>query len=160
MTNFLTEICNIMSLNGVDYKTIKLTDDVVNRWDKVGFLSGLDNNLREKCALSLERMAAYIINEIGINEDGCIKGEKYNCIVAFPCIRRISTLLNDEIMPENIIKDLNRVSKWLYKENIIEEISDVCGYKVDLEAELVFLVVSGFVEQEIREEKYKVIKAY
>lgn len=160
MMKILENNGTIKSITDVDYKTIELNDDILKRWESIDLLDGLNDDLKKKCALSYERMAAYIFNEMEIdNEHGCIKGEEYNLFIAFPCVRRIVVILNDDIMPENVIRNLNRTSKWLFNENVIEKISEACGCRIDFEAELVLLVVSGFVERVISDGKYKIIKS-
>ncbi|MBP5723249.1 MAG: hypothetical protein J6X18_06725 [Bacteroidales bacterium] len=57
-------------------------DEVIERWNKLGFLQGLEGVLKEECAICFEKMALYLINEMK-EEDGFFEA------AAFPIIRRV-----------------------------------------------------------------------
>jgi hypothetical protein len=73
-------------------KVIK--EDTVNKWDKLGFLDGLNGQLKENMAQLYENQASHLINEAA-TADG---GGSFETVV-FPIIRRVfSKLLANEIV--------------------------------------------------------------
>lgn len=73
-------------------KVIK--EDTVNKWDKLGFLDGLNGQLKENMAQLYENQASHLINEAS-TADG---GGSFETVV-FPIIRRVfSKLLANDIV--------------------------------------------------------------
>ncbi|MBP5723041.1 MAG: hypothetical protein J6X18_05645 [Bacteroidales bacterium] len=62
----------------------KLYYDVVNRWERLGLLEGLETGVKEECAVCFERMAMYLIYEK--NPENC---DWIFETVVFPIIRRV-----------------------------------------------------------------------
>lgn len=135
--------------NGVDYKSIELNDKVISRWDKLGLLNGLDDDLKDKCALSYERLAAYAVNDEKECEDNT-----FLYAVMFPCVRYIVSILNDDIMPDEVIK---KVKIWC-KYDVIENLRNVINKEIDVESEIGVMVCASIVVDLIRDGKYKLDK--
>lgn len=67
---------------------------IVNRWDKIGLLEGLEGNVKENCAQLFENQLSYMINE---SSDSSSSGQFET--VAFPVIRRVfAKLLANDIV--------------------------------------------------------------
>jgi len=73
-------------------KVIK--EDTINKWDKLGFLEGLNGHLKENIAQLYENQASYLINEASSTADtGSFE------TVVFPIVRRVfSKLLANDIV--------------------------------------------------------------
>ena len=73
-------------------KVIK--EDTINKWDKLGFLDGLNGHLKENIAQLYENQASYLINEAASTADtGSFE------TVVFPIVRRVfSKLLANDIV--------------------------------------------------------------
>lgn len=73
-------------------KVIK--EDTINKWDKLGFLEGLDGHLKENVAQLFENQASHLINE-AVHTDNSGSFET----VVFPIVRRVfSKLLANDIV--------------------------------------------------------------
>jgi hypothetical protein len=73
-------------------KVIK--EDTINKWDKLGFLEGLNGHLKENVAQLYENQASYLINEA--TADG--SSGSFETVV-FPIVRRVfSKLLANDIV--------------------------------------------------------------
>jgi len=73
-------------------KVIK--EDTINKWDKLGFLEGLNGHLKENVAQLYENQASHLINEASSsNDSGSFE------TVVFPIVRRVfSKLLANDIV--------------------------------------------------------------
>ena len=73
-------------------KVIK--EDTINKWDKLGFLEGLNGHLKENIAQLYENQASYLINEASSTADS----GSFETVV-FPIVRRVfSKLLANDIV--------------------------------------------------------------
>ena len=73
-------------------KVIK--EDTINKWDKLGFLDGLNGHLKENVAQLYENQASHLINEA--TSDG--SSGSFETVV-FPIVRRVfSKLLANDIV--------------------------------------------------------------
>jgi hypothetical protein len=73
-------------------KVIK--EDTINKWDKLGFLEGLNGHLKENVAQLYENQASYLINEASSTSDS----GSFETVV-FPIVRRVfSKLLANDIV--------------------------------------------------------------
>lgn len=71
-----------------------IREDTINKWDKLGFLEGLDGHKKENMAQLYENQASYLINEATTTSDtGAFE------TVVFPIVRRVfSKLLANDIV--------------------------------------------------------------
>lgn len=74
-----------------NYKDFKKTekgqemiDKYLDRWSKIGFLEGLDEEIRERCAVAMEQLAIYLMCEATENN---LTGPFDH--IGFPMIRRV-----------------------------------------------------------------------
>jgi len=73
-------------------KVIK--EDTINKWDKLGFLEGLNGHIKENMAQLYENQASHLINEASASDNS----GSFETVV-FPIIRRVfSKLLANEIV--------------------------------------------------------------
>lgn len=109
----------------------------LERWDKYGFLDGLDGEIRERVAVAMEQLAAYLIFE-------AVENDLINDFetIGFPIIRRIiggsvgnSTNLKvpDLFKFETFLKYCREVDVRKLEEKITEVSKPL--YKIDGEAE-------------------------
>lgn len=79
-------ICKEMEAiqEAINKKEGKLHNEIINRWEFVGFLNGLESPQKEECACCFEEMACYLIRKF--NPDTC--DDKFETGV-FPIIRRV-----------------------------------------------------------------------
>lgn len=151
MKNILEQNRTVKSLDNIDYRTIEINDDVIYRWNTLRLLEGLDDSLKKKCALSYERMACYLINERNDVEELLFT-------IVFPCIKRIVYVLKDDVMPELIVEEFIRISKW-FSDGIKNEFKRIVGEKIDFESEMCSYVSDYIIVRMIRDGKYKIIKS-
>lgn len=111
-------------------------EKVFDRWNKIGFLEGLDNELAVKVADEFEKVAKYII---------ITEGEYPSSVetMALPCVRRIFQLQdgpNEKYNPEALCEKLREELKKLdtdkffdtdYEAMICVDVSKFFGNKVD-----------------------------
>lgn len=155
MDKIVETVYELSSLDGMDYRNIKLDEnkEIVNRWGQIRMLDGLDDDMFDKCALSYERMAVYLINEY--KGDGDERALKFIHLLAFPCVRCVVNTLRDDIMPEMIVNELARISKW-FNDDIVLKFKEILGDGFDFEAEMCSYVSDSIVARLIRNGKYKV----
>ena len=151
MNGILKDNGTVKSLDNIDYKTIEINDDILYRWDALGLLEGLNDDLKRKCALSYERMACYLINE-------CNGVEEVIFTIVFPCIRRVVYVLKDDVMPELIVEEFVRISKW-FSDETENEFKKIVGEECDFAAEMCSYVSDYIIVRMIRDGKYKIIKS-
>ena len=115
----------------VDIKNVELTDKVVERWKSIKFTDGLDDETETKRALAFERMAYYLLwNDV--DNDSLIE----DC--AFPCVRRVVQTICEDVMPEPIVDELQRLNKFLNSEKFF--------MPIDFECELTELSASNVIK--------------
>lgn len=88
----LLESGKVGNIHASHLKTIR--EDVINRWDDLGLLEGLDGYQKENVAQLFENEASYLINEAtALGAEGSFE------TVVFPIVRRVfSKLLANEIV--------------------------------------------------------------
>lgn len=138
---------------GKSYKDIVLTDEIYNRWQQLGLLECVESDdVKKKLAISLERLASYLIYEYEI------KSTRTEVDV-FPCMVRIIRLTNDELMPEKIVDIVDKLFNRIKFDENKEKFNDIVGNDtIDFEAELVALISDAYVGELIRDGEYKLVK--
>ena len=114
----------------------KMIDTFVERWQRFGFIEGLEGEIRERCAVAMEQLAIYLIAETVEKE---LSGPFET--IGFPIIRRIccgsignNVKLNDLDL-FNFEKFL-KYSKELDVVKLIDEVYNVINWThIDAEAE-------------------------
>lgn len=114
----------------------KMIDTFVERWQRFGFIEGLEGEIRERCAVAMEQLAIYLIAETVEKE---LSGPFET--IGFPIIRRIccgsignNVKLNDLDLFnfEKFIK----YSKELDVVKLIDEVYNIINWThIDAEAE-------------------------
>jgi hypothetical protein len=114
----------------------KMIDTFVERWQRFGFIEGLEGEIRERCAVAMEQLAIYLITEAVEKE---LSGPFET--IGFPMIRRIccgsignNVKLNDLDL-FNFEKFL-KYSKELDVVKLIDEVYNIVNWThIDAEAE-------------------------
>ena len=115
----------------------KMIEKYLERWSKLGFIGGLEGEVRERCAVAMEQLAVYLICEAVENE---LTGPFET--ICFPMIRRVVCGSNIENAPklDNLdLFDFEKFIKYCKKLDIVKlinEINDILGdTEFDVEAE-------------------------
>jgi hypothetical protein len=114
----------------------KMIDTFVERWQRFGFIEGLEGEIRERCAVAMEQLAIYLITEAVEKE---LSGPFET--IGFPMIRRICCgSIGDNVKLNDL--DLFNFEKFLKycKEldvvKLIEEVHNIVDWTpIDAEAE-------------------------
>ena len=88
-------LLNSGQVGNIGTNSMKLIrEDVINKWDKLGFLDGLDGYAKDNVAQLFENQASYLINEqTSASDSGSFE------TVVFPIVRRVfSKLLANDIV--------------------------------------------------------------
>ena len=128
-----------------NYKDFKRTDwgkeqidKYVERWGKLGFLEGLDGEIKERVAVAMEQLATYLIWEAVENESNAAFE-----VIGFPMVRRIingSVNGQDSDLKDLDLFDFEKFIKYS-KELDIKALEDkiekeiAAFHKIDTEAE-------------------------
>ena len=139
--------------SGKNYKEVVLTDEIYNRWESLSLLDSVKGDvMKKKLALSLERLAHYLIYEY---EN---KSSQMHLDV-FPCMIRIIKMTEEELMPEKIVSIMdNFYDRIKFDENKEKFDTIFDNNTVDFEAELVALISDAYIGELIRDGKYKLVK--
>ena len=136
-----------------NYKEVVLTDEIYNRWESLNLLDYVEGDaMKKKLALSLERLADYLIYEYKN------KSSQMHLDV-FPCMIRIIKMTEEELMPEKIVSIMdNFYDRIKFDENKEKFDTIFDNNTVDFEAELVALISDAYIGELIRDGKYKLVK--
>lgn len=136
----------LMGLTTRNYKDVILTDEVMERWNSFGIYGSVtDERIKRKLALSYERLAVYLLYE-KVNHEVAEKVE----VMTFPMVCRIVTLLEDDIMPEEVVKTCESALLLFNIEGLGEELKAKGYPEIDIEAEFVELLSSLIATRMIR----------
>lgn len=120
-------------------------------WEEVGFLSGLDGDVKDRCAFAYEQIAMYLIENDDAECNDRWKDTYTNII--FPIIRKIITRLGGEgkealytfdkfrKCEDNFGKELYSI---VYPMSEIEDAYPFGSYGIDLESELCSMIADTF----------------
>lgn len=139
-----------------NYKDFKRTDwgqeqidKYLDRWDKLGFLDGLDGEIKERVAVAMEQLATYLIWE-AVEDDSINAFET----IGFPMCRRI---VAGSIGNFTKLKDLDlfkfetflKYCRELDVRKLEEKITEVSKpfYEIDVEAEACALACEVMIDK-------------
>lgn len=114
----------------------KMIEKYLERWGNLGFIEGLDGEVRERCAVAMEQLAIYLICEATENN---LTGPFET--IGFPMIRRVvcGSVGNQEKLNDLDLFDFEKFIKYckeLDTVKLIDEISNIPHLnQIDLEAE-------------------------
>jgi hypothetical protein len=115
----------------------KMIETYLDRWKNIGFIEGLEGEIRERCAVGMEQLAVYLLTENENNENF----DKAFEVIGFPMIRRIccGSVGNQEKLNDLDLFDfLKFISycKELNTEKLVDDIHSIINWtKIDAEAE-------------------------
>jgi hypothetical protein len=114
----------------------KMIDTFVERWQRFGFIEGLEGEIRERCAVAMEQLAIYLITE-AVEKELSSPFET----IGFPMIRRICCgSIGDNVKLNDLdlfnFEKFLKYSKELDVVGLIEEVNNLPHYnQIDVEAE-------------------------
>ena len=139
MKEFLEHIIENLDLDKSilvhNYKDFKRTekgqqmiDKYLDRWGKLGFIEGLEGEVRERCAVAMEQLAVYLLTE---NEEYTNFDVEFETI-GFPMIRRIVCVCVGNLCELNVLDLFNfeKFIKYCKKLDISKLIANISN-KVD-----------------------------
>ena len=115
----------------------KMIEKYLERWSKLGFIEGLEGEVKERGAVAMEQLAVYLFteNESYKNFDSVFE------TIGFPMIRRVccGSIGNKENLNNLDLFDFEKFIKYCKELDIVSLINDVdkivCDTKIDVEAE-------------------------
>ena len=142
-----------------NYKDFKRTDwgkeqieKYLDRWGKLGFIEGLEGEIKERCAVAMEQLAVYLITEAAEKE---LTGPFET--IGFPMVRRVimgNVTINGK---DNVLKDPNSFKfetfiKYCKQINVVdleEKITAVVKpfLEIDSEAEACMLASDAIIDK-------------
>ena len=112
----------------------KMIEKYLDRWGKLGFIEGLEGEVRERCAVGMEQMAVYLLteNESDKNFDSAFE------TIAFPMIRRVAcgSIGNQEKLNDLDLFDFEKFVKYCKELDIVKLINDVSNIVSDTEFDI------------------------
>ena len=114
----------------------KMIDTFVERWQRFGFIEGLEGEIRERCAVAMEQLAIYLITEAVEKE---LSGPFET--IGFPMIRRICCgSIGDNVKLNDLdlfnFEKFLKYSKELDVVKLIDEVYNIINWThIDAEAE-------------------------
>ena len=112
----------------------KMIDTFVERWQRFGFIEGLEGEIRERCAVAMEQLAIYLIAEAVEKE---LSGPFET--IGFPMIRRICCGYNVKLNDLDLF-NFEKFIKYSKELDVVKMINDVHNLvnwtPIDAEAEV------------------------
>lgn len=164
MVEVIDKLMDVKKLNSLKYEQLSewevgkaVLKDIVNRWEQIGFLDGIeDEKKKEMIAVAFDNMAYDLVTE----NERVIKIEKrydFNCapydetdnfaqfnVIVFPIIRRV-IMKTDNFTYDKFLRALEKLSFLAINYDGYE-------YNCDFEAEYCS-VISGAIEEMLNNEK-------
>ena len=115
----------------------KMIDTFVERWQRFGFIEGLEGEIRERCAVAMEQLAIYLIAEAVEKE---LSGPFET--IGFPMIRRIccGSIGNHVKLNDLDLFNFEKFIKYSKELDVVKMINDVHNLvnwtPIDAEAEV------------------------
>ena len=114
----------------------KMIEKYLERWSKLGFIEGLEGEVKERGAVAMEQLAVYLIAEAVENS---LTGPFET--IGFPMIRRVccGSIGNKENLNDLDLFDFEKFIKYCKELDIVKLINDINNfphlYQIDVEAE-------------------------
>ena len=115
----------------------KMIEKYLERWGKLGFIEGLEGEVRERCAVGMEQLAVYLFTENESYKNFDVSFET----MGFPMIRKVccGSIVNKENLKDLNLFDFEKFIKYCKELDIVNLINDVDKIvgdtKFDVEAE-------------------------
>jgi hypothetical protein len=110
----------------------KMIEKYLDRWSKLGFIEGLDGEIRERCAVAMEQLAVYLITEAVEKE---LTGPFET--MGFPMIRRIYCGYQEKLNDLDLFnfEKFIKYSKELNVVGLMEDVDKIVGDTEQFDAE-------------------------
>ena len=113
----------------------KMVEKYLDRWGKLGFIEGLDGEIRERCAVAMEQLAVYLITEAVEKE---LTGPFET--IGFPMVRRIccGSIGNQEKLNDLDLFNFEKFIKYSKELNVVglmEDVDKIVGDTEQFDAE-------------------------
>lgn len=115
---------------------------VIEKWNSLGFLAGIDEDIRDDMALSLETMVMFVLNRASINPT---RADKLIETMIFPIIVRVFRKL-PELMCHDYVSLIYNIAVNRIPE-VYKEVGEVEGEGVDWEAEICRIIADEIIAQ-------------
>lgn len=128
----------------------KMIEEYIDRWGKLGFITGLEGEIKERCAIGMEQLAVYLLTENKSYENFDVSFET----IGFPMIRAICNgLLVGTQEKLNNLDSFNfekfiKYCKELDITNLMNDVDKITsGINVDVEAETCVLACEMIIKR-------------
>lgn len=150
---------NSKEFKNIDHNSVRLTDKVKERWYKLGLLDSLDGETKDKCVLSFERFAVYMINEYRQNKKKFKTKDEENLWLglSLSVILQIVKVTGIVVNPENIMSGLYDIS-YVFTKDILSEMEKRFYGRLAFEAELTVLISKYIIGEMVLYGEYKLSK--
>ena len=118
-----------------------MIEEYLDRWGKLGFIEGLEGEVRERCAVGMEQLAVYLLTENESYKNFDVSFET----IGFPMIRRICCgfIGNQEKLNGLDLFDFEKFIKYCKELDIVGLMNEIDSLphwnKIDVEAEACLL---------------------
>lgn len=115
----------------------KMIEKYLDRWGKLGFINGLDGEIKERCAVGMEQLAVYLLTENEYYKNFDVSFET----IGFPMIRRVccGSIGNQEKLNDLDLFDFEKFIKYCKELDAVALMDEINGLphlnKIDAEAE-------------------------
>ena len=115
----------------------KMIEKYLERWGKLGFIEGLEGEVRERCAVGMEQLAVYLFTENESYKNFDVSFET----MGFPMIRRVccGSIGNQEKLNDLDLFNFEKFIKYCKELDIVALMDEINNLphlgKIDVEAE-------------------------
>ena len=115
----------------------KMIEKYLERWGKLGFIEGLEGEVRERCAVGMEQLAVYLFTENESYKNFDVSFET----MGFPMIRRVccGSIGNQEKLNDLDLFNFEKFIKYCKELDIVALMDEINNFphfsKIDVEAE-------------------------
>jgi hypothetical protein len=115
----------------------KMIEKYLERWGKLGFIEGLEGEVRERCAVGMEQLAVYLLTENKSYKNFDVSFET----IGFPMIRRVccGSIGNQEKLNDLDLFNFEKFIKYCKELDVVALMNEIDNLphwsKIDVEAE-------------------------
>lgn len=127
----------------------KMIEKYLDRWGKLGFINGLDGEIKERCAVGMEQLAVYLLTENETYKNFDVSFET----IGFPMIRRVccGSIGNQEKLNDFDLFDFEKFIKYCKELDVVALMNEINNLphwsKIDVEAEVCALACEMIIKR-------------